>query len=156
MAQQRAIARFVAKKVGLAGNSDLEQARADMIVDYCADFIEQLTKCFKAKTDEEKQKNGEALFKGGMQTFNTQMGNILKQRGGKFFSGGQLTWADLFVAHILNKLMSKQHFLDIPHQEIRFQGFELDENLNDLWKRVNEIPQIKKWIEKRPKGDADY
>ena len=37
--QSLAIARFIAKKHGLAGNGDMEAAKADMIVDGCSDFI---------------------------------------------------------------------------------------------------------------------
>ena len=37
--QSLAIARYIAKKHGLAGKDDMEAAKADMIVDGCADFI---------------------------------------------------------------------------------------------------------------------
>jgi glutathione S-transferase len=38
LSQSISIARFLAKKTGLHGKDDLEQARADMIVDYVTDF----------------------------------------------------------------------------------------------------------------------
>ncbi|TRY72335.1 hypothetical protein TCAL_16153 [Tigriopus californicus] len=38
--QSLTIARFVAKKVGLAGHNDLEQARADAIVEHTMDLYE--------------------------------------------------------------------------------------------------------------------
>ena len=37
--QSLAIARYIAKKHGLAGQGDMEAAKADMIVDGCSDFI---------------------------------------------------------------------------------------------------------------------
>ena len=37
IAQSRAIARFLGKKYGLAGKTDIEEAEADMIVDYIAE-----------------------------------------------------------------------------------------------------------------------
>merc|ERR1712038_626196 len=40
--QSLAIARFIAKKHGLAGNGDMEAAKADMIVDGCSDFINKV------------------------------------------------------------------------------------------------------------------
>ena len=37
IAQSRAIARFLGRKYGLAGKTDIEEAEADMIVDYIAE-----------------------------------------------------------------------------------------------------------------------
>ena len=37
--QSLAIARYIAKKHGLAGKDDMEAAKADMVVDGCSDFI---------------------------------------------------------------------------------------------------------------------
>ena len=37
IAQSRAIARFLARKYELAGKNDIEEAEADMIVDYIAE-----------------------------------------------------------------------------------------------------------------------
>ena len=42
IAQRMAIVRFVAKKVGLAGKTDLEFAYADMIVEHVNDFMAKL------------------------------------------------------------------------------------------------------------------
>ena len=38
LGQSLAIARFLAKKAGLYGKNEMEQALADMITDYAADF----------------------------------------------------------------------------------------------------------------------
>jgi len=37
--QSGSIARYVARKVGLAGNNDIEMARADTIADHVADLV---------------------------------------------------------------------------------------------------------------------
>ena len=44
-AQSVTIARFLAKKTGLASGNDLEQAKADMIVDYVIEFMENSMIC---------------------------------------------------------------------------------------------------------------
>merc|ERR1711936_1547096 len=55
IAQSMAIARFVARKVGLAGNSDLEFCQADMIACHYEDIWTKLPKMKFAKTQEERE-----------------------------------------------------------------------------------------------------
>ena len=168
------VCRFIAKKVGMAGLSSLDQAHADMVVDFCLDFQEstflrifsfinfclifdaEMTACFGAKTADAKRIAGEKLFDGGMQDFNRKSAALLRKRGGKYFAGNKLSWADIAAAHSLNCLMDETRFSDIPHQEKRFEAdFKVDKRLNELRMRVNEFPPIKKWIQNRPKGAAN-
>jgi len=62
----------------------------------------------------------------------------VKKNGG-YFVGGALTWADLTFVGLLDYM----NFL--------MKGVvEKYENLKQLQKKVEEIPAIKSWIEKRP------
>merc|ERR1711899_369879 len=55
LAQSMAIARFVARKVGLAGNSDLEFCQADMIACHYEDIWTKLPKMKFARSQAERE-----------------------------------------------------------------------------------------------------
>lgn len=63
----------------------------------------------------------------------------VKKNGG-YFVGGALTWADFTFVGLLDylNLMMKEEII------------EKYENLKQLKKKVEEIPAIKRWYEKRP------
>lgn len=62
------------------------------------------------------------------------------ERNGGYLVGGSLTWADFTFVGLLDYLtfMMKEDIV------------EKYENLKQLQKKVEEIPAIKSWIEKRP------
>merc|ERR1712088_1249863 len=68
MAQNMAIVRFVARKVGMAGKTDMEFFKADMVACHFEDF---LTKWL------------------------APLETLLKKRGGEWYSGSGPTFADL-------------------------------------------------------------
>jgi len=63
----------------------------------------------------------------------------VKKNGG-YFVGGALTWADLTFVGLL----------DYMNFQMKGDVVEKYENLKQLQKKVEEIPAIKSWIEKRP------
>merc|ERR1712186_288615 len=84
--QSLAIARFIAKKHGLAGNGDMEAAKADMIVDGCSDFINKVVFPLHFEKDAGKK----AALKEKMKTetfpkFLTQVGKVLNDNGESFW-----------------------------------------------------------------------
>merc|ERR1712137_1311200 len=89
----RAAARFIAREVGLAGNSSLGQAQVDEVVDVIQDLINAWVKLYFAK-DEAGLKNFADV------TLQAALGQLEKKliaRGGQYFVGNNLTWADLHV-----------------------------------------------------------
>ena len=60
-------------------------------------------------------------------------------RGGQFFVGNRLTWADLMVFMVASNLEAKNSkaLSNVPL-------------IQNLVARVGDIPNIKKWIENRP------
>merc|ERR1712203_1117491 len=78
-------------EVGLAGNTSMESAQVDEIIDVIQDLINAGVKLFFAK-DEAGQKNHAEV------TVPTALGQLetkLASRGGQFFVGNNFTWADL-------------------------------------------------------------
>ena len=131
--------RFLANEFGLAGRNNLEKAEADEIVDALVDIQNAGYGAMFCKDPEKKDKLLEE-FKVKAMTGLTQLESRLKSRGGQYFAGNQLTWADLQLFNILEFLKA---LLPEPAE-----NFPLLKNLET---RVGDLPNIKRWIEERPK-----
>merc|ERR1712133_237931 len=133
LAQSVACARFIAREVGLAGKTSMEQAQADEIVDVIQDLINAWVKLYFAKDEEGLKKFNEVT----LQTALEQLEKRLVGRGGQYFVGNNLTWADIIVFMYLG---------DLPKE-----AYEKYPKLTNLYERVGAIPNIKAWVENRPK-----
>ena len=86
IAQSMAVFRFLANEYGLAGKTNLERARADMIADCVGDLLASVFAIFSAPEDKkaELQKKLETVtVPAGMELLE----KLLKQNGSKFFVG---------------------------------------------------------------------
>merc|ERR1712018_746260 len=140
IAQSMTIARFLAKEFGLAGKNSLEHARADMIVDCLQDLFAGVVAVFKAKTDEEKAELQGKLEKEIMPAGMLTLESFLKGNGGQFFVGSDVTWADILVSDFFGNMKEK-------HGDKAFGSCTV---LKDHVCKILNLPNIKKWIEKRP------
>ena len=136
ISQSMACSRFLAKKVGLAGRTDLEQAQADEIVDVVQDLINTMASLYFAKDEEGMKKFTEVTRAAALANLEKK----LESRGGQHFAGNALTWADTHV------------FLYLSEQEPGLA--QKYPKLADLKERVGNIPNIKAWVESRPKTDV--
>jgi len=131
--QSMACARFIAREVGLAGNTSMESAQVDEIIDVIQDLINAFVKLYFAK-DEAGQKNHAEV------TVPTALGQLEKKldsRGGQFFVGNNFTWADLHTFMYISDLPDKDALKNFPM-------------IANLVERVGNIPNIKNWVETRP------
>merc|ERR1712168_819144 len=134
-----AIARFLANQYGLAGDTNLEAAQADEIVDWVNDIV---NKSSKARFETNEEKKIELMKELISELIPSTLGRLesrLKERGGQFFAGNKLTWADLHVFAFFDKL--------------RLDNAELLEDfptVQDLIERVEEMPNISRWLKSRP------
>merc|ERR1712048_1373364 len=122
--QSMAAARFIAREVGLAGNSSLEQAQVDEVIDVIQDLINAWVKLYFAKDE----------------TALGQLEKKLTARGGQYFVGNNLTWADLHVYMYATDAVDKAVLAKFP-------------KLANLAERVGNVPNIKTWVESGPKTD---
>merc|ERR1712062_609423 len=134
--QSMACARFIAREVGLAGNSSLEQAQVDEVVDVIQDLINAWVKLYFAKDEEGLKKFADVT----LQTALTQLEKKLTARGGQYFVGNNLTWADLHVYMYATDAVDKAVLAKFP-------------KLANLTERVGNVPNIKAWVGSRPKTD---
>jgi len=133
IAQSITLSRFIAKEVGLAGRCNLECAQADEIADAITDMGNAFSKAHFSKDEV-------AMKKFITETLPTGLGQIekrLNERGGQFLVGNALTWADIVVFNFCGSLPDQSVLAKVP-------------KIKNLVGRVGEIPNIKKWVEKRP------
>ena len=134
IAQSITLSRFVANEVGLGGRTNLESAQADEIVDAVTDM-------FNAFSQAHFSKDEAAMKKFGTETLPNGLANIekrLTQRGGQYLVGNALTWADIVMFNFVGALPDQSVLAKVP-------------KIKNLVARVGEIPNIKAWVEKRPK-----
>jgi len=137
--QSMAICRFVAREAGISGRNSLEIAMVDEIVDVIQDAIEANYKAWYSPNRREE------LVKLTGQTFPTtltQLEKKLTERGGQFFVGNSFTWADLHTFFLCSEdFICPTVLATYP-------------KLSNLVSRVGEMPNIKSWMETRPKNPA--
>eukprot|EP00695_Tsukubamonas_globosa_P002233 TRINITY_DN3340_c0_g1_i1.p2 TRINITY_DN3340_c0_g1~~TRINITY_DN3340_c0_g1_i1.p2 ORF type:complete len:229 (-),score=128.73 TRINITY_DN3340_c0_g1_i1:157-771(-) len=103
IAQSIAIARYIAKRNGLAGDNDLEAALCDMIVDGVNDLLADALKVMFAPADQKEA----AAAKFTTEQLPKHLGNlqnILNKNATGYFVGSKLSWADIAVYNIIDYL----------------------------------------------------
>lgn len=146
IAQSRAIARFVAKELGIAGKNNIEAAECDMVVDAVYDAFSSVS-AYRNETDETRK--GVIYKKFVEETFPNLAASfekILKANGKGVFVGDSVTWADIAVAHFLWSLYSIKHEGHVGSEEMLDKFPIVKEHVS----HTLDLPTIKKWIEKRP------
>ncbi|EEB14151.1 glutathione S-transferase, putative [Pediculus humanus corporis] len=137
--QSAAICRYLARQLKLTGKDEWDAFNVDMVIDTITDLRQQLANYFYDTNPTTKAPKLEPLQKETVPYYLKRLDKIVEENGG-YFVGGQLTWADLYfvaVSDYLQKMAELDFFSDYP-------------NLQSLKNKVVNIPQIKKWIEKRP------
>merc|ERR1712156_162973 len=135
--QSVAIWRFLANEFGLAGKTNLEKARADMIVDCVSDMLAGAVAILRAPEGQ----RAEPIAKLLNEIIPNGRNVLEKFLTGKFLVGNDVTWTDLVVAEFFDN-MRMQH-----GEEKAFGSCTL---LKDHVNAILDMPRIKRWIEKRP------
>merc|ERR1712038_1555652 len=95
MAQTMAIVRFVARKVGMAGKTDMEFFKADMVACHFEDIFTKLPGLRFAKTQEDRVTKAKEMMEDFLPKWLAPLETLLKKRGGEWYSGSGPTFADL-------------------------------------------------------------
>ncbi|XP_011698167.1 PREDICTED: glutathione S-transferase-like [Wasmannia auropunctata] len=137
--QSRAIGRFIAKKGKLYGNDDLEAMEIDAIIDSMDDIRQAMSLYYWEQDPAFKAKLKETAFQKWpiyLDKFEAQV----KKNGGHFV-GGKLSWADFLWAgncDYLSFILAGDPNKDHPE-------------LKKLVEKVRALPNVKAYLEKRPK-----
>jgi glutathione S-transferase len=144
LGQSNACARYLARKFNLAGKTDFEQAQVDMIVDCFEDTGKPMMTIFHEKDETKKAELKKKYAEEQLPAHLTLLEKLLTANhgGDKFFVGTELTWADIqFLT--LSKWISFFAGIETPYAKFP--------KLAALKTRVESVPKIANWIEKRPK-----
>ncbi|GAB1864926.1 glutathione transferase [Camponotus japonicus] len=137
--QSKAISRFIAKKGNLYGSNELEAMEIDATVDSIEDIRQIVGAYYREKDPALKEKLKEVTFEKlsfYLDKFETQV----KKNGG-YFVNGKLSWADLLWATFSDTVsLFSTEDLNKDHPELK-----------KLVEKVRALPNIKAYIEKRPK-----
>jgi glutathione S-transferase len=143
LCQSQAIARYLARKYNLAGKTELEQVRADMIVDCIQDTLNPTGPFYREQDPVKKAELKRKYIEEQLPVFLTNLEALLvaNNSGDSFFVGDSLTWADLFLvrAHAAFDLL-----LGIQ------QPFVNHSKLKSLYERVIHLPRIAAYHAKLP------
>ncbi|CAF0861893.1 unnamed protein product [Adineta steineri] len=139
--QSLSIARFLAKQFHLAGKDNFEQAQVDAVVDTIYDCLTKYVP-IRFETDEAKKEEltkkflAEELPKH-LQNFET-LGKLYG-KGGHFFVGKQLTWADLLFFDVGAIIL-----------QVDSNAFNNHAWLKDNRAEVEKQPKIAEYLKNRP------
>jgi len=143
--QSISISRYLAEKFGLAGKSELEKLRTDMVVHCVEDMAMAFVVIFRETDPERKAQLSQKYATEQLPVFYANFEKLLKENknGDLFFVGDSLTVADLTFYHYATMYVT-------------FCGQELKVLMKDhpkilaLIERVEKLPKVAEWIAKRP------
>ncbi|KAL6736886.1 glutathione S-transferase protein [Ancylostoma duodenale] len=142
LAQSFAIARFLARKFGLAGNCPFEEALVDSIADQYRDFINEVRPCLMVLigyAEGDLEKLTKELLLPSCEKFFGFMTKFLKKSNSGYLVGDSLTYADLYLAETSVELAKKFPTIYDGFPEVKAHA-----------EKVRSNPALKKWIETRP------
>ncbi|OXA49471.1 hematopoietic prostaglandin D synthase [Folsomia candida] len=145
LAQASAIARFVAKRFNLAGRDEFEAAKCDEYVDAMKDFCIEAFRAIRLEQDLAKK----AAIKVTMMAtvipkYLQKFEDILSRSKSGWLVGDGVTWADVYVCVYIS-LNTDFHQLPL------LDGYPA---LGKMYATLHAIPEIKDWVEKRPKTNT--
>merc|ERR1712088_842281 len=133
--QSMAIARFLANQYGIAGSSNLVKA----VVDVMNDVQDAMYGTFFEKDEKVKAEKTKKVKEETIPNSLANLEKVLERRGGQFFAGNCLTWAEL-------------HFLQLTEslETMSPKCLDTTPKLANLVDRTRNLPNIKKWLAERP------
>ncbi|XP_018358304.1 PREDICTED: uncharacterized protein LOC108758047 [Trachymyrmex cornetzi] len=139
--QSKAIGRFIAKKGNLYGSDDFEAMEIDAVVDSIDDIRHAMGHYYMEQNPTFKAKLKEIVFQK-LYHSRDKFEEQVKKNGG-YLVGGKLSWADFqWAGHcdILSSILAVDPNEDHPE-------------LKKLVEKVRALPNVKAYIEKRPKTE---
>nr|QIJ45836.1 glutathione S transferase Sigma 1 [Meteorus pulchricornis] len=137
--QSKAIVRFLAKKFDLHGSDDYEALEIDAAADNVGDLGDVVSKYYWEEDPEQKKRMKEIEMEKRPLLLEKLEAQVKKNGG--YFVNGKLSWADIWFAARCDYLSN-------------ILGFDVTKGYPELEKlvgKIRAIPNIKAYLEKRPK-----
>lgn len=140
LCQSRAIERYLARELGFFGETSLESAKIDMILECINDAMDGICKAMQEQDSDKKaeilddyKKNSKS---NGLKNFTSFLRKHLQ---GPWFMGSKITLADVCVYNAFHYILTF-----VP------DGLDECEVLREWTSRFEEHPQIADWLQRRP------
>ncbi|KAI3382648.1 hypothetical protein SNEBB_005391 [Seison nebaliae] len=141
LGQSRAIGRFLAHEFGLLPKNAFESAKCDEFVDQMSDAHSDVAQLYHNREDKEKAKKiFEELVTTKLDAKLMKLEKMIEENGGEYCVGKQLTWADFH----LSTMLALWHVFELGDYLKKYV------NMAKIQKKVENLPEVKKWIAKRP------
>ena len=152
LAQSAAITRFLARKVGWAGKSDLEFAQADMVACHCVDVWGKIPGLRFSKTQADRETNATAFLREFLPKWLEPLETLLKKRGGAWYAGSGPTFADLTIMVLMDFIHEPEDmsFKDMNNVDERRQIINAFPLVKANYQRTSALPVVVEWKRKRP------
>jgi len=152
LAQSMAIARFVARRAGLAGRTDLEFVQADMVACHYEDVWTKLPKMMFAASQEERETLVKEYLGEFLPKWLEPLERLLKKRGGGWFAGSSATFADYAVMVVLDFLNQPDHaaFKDMNNLAERKKILDSFPLVKANYQKTSALPDVLAWKAKKP------
>mmetsp|Transcript_7720 Transcript_7720/g.11050 ORF Transcript_7720/g.11050 Transcript_7720/m.11050 type:complete len:247 (-) Transcript_7720:68-808(-) len=147
--QSKAIERYLARQMGLMGQTPTEEALVDCVAEHCRDVKDaQMRKGFsmfaKDKTDEEKAALRKEWYETDMPTMLEKIDNVVKATGTEGFAvGSSPSLADVNIFSLLRDCMATD-------KEDVTKAAKNCDALNAIADAVANSPGVAKWLKERP------
>lgn len=136
--QSKAIERFISKKYGMMGDSDIEEAKIDSICETIRDFKTDYQTVRKL-TGEEKEAGINKWFN---ETLPMKMEILDVLIGNVYSVGNKISLADISIFSFITQ------FFD--NKELAFNSMKEAGNIRSVVENVNNHESISKWLNDRP------
>jgi len=144
LAQSHAIEKFLARMFGLNGIDDWESAKIDELVLGLEDLLQKMAPWFREESETKKIEIFKTLVDQEINPFLERYQKFLTDNGSGYFVGKDLTYADLSLFHIFSFFNGKL----LPGHLKKYPKLDI------FVRKIANLPNIKAWIEKRPKTEG--
>lgn len=143
--QSGAIHRYLARKLGLYGNTNEEMTTNDIVMETVNDVRNALVRAHFEQDDTKKAELFKNVKEQTIPAFVKQMETLLRENndGSGFFVGTTITVGDLALFDLMDIILG----VILP------TALDQSELLKAHRERVSNSPKIKEWLETRPKTE---
>ncbi|XP_012276413.1 glutathione S-transferase [Orussus abietinus] len=134
------ICRYLAKKLDLLGDTDLDVLQVDSAAEAIHELRKQIALFFREDDPVQKAKKKAETVKNTAPFYLNRFEDLVKSNDG-YFHGGKLSYADIYFVAIL----------DFYNYCLEFDVTKDRPHLRTLKEKVQSIPKIKEWLNNRPK-----
>ncbi|XP_071142707.1 S-crystallin SL11-like [Mytilus edulis] len=143
--QTGAIIRYLAREFGLYGSNNMENTKCDIIIETVFDLYSAAIKQHLEKDEAIKEELAKKFSTEILPQFFTYLCKLLKENGGKFLVGSELTVADMAVFDMLDRLTCNPKMGEGVYKDFAA--------VKKFYESVKTNANIQKYLEKRPASD---